>query len=174
MCLSTLVQVYYWVFGNLGDIENPLTSLGVKYQPLKIRATAIAHVRVSVESETSYLFPLNVLVSWKQVKDRPARTTFLWLRRIIKCLRVNFCSNKHVFQRITSFVGIMIGGLLKLVFSRGWFSIRLYWLLIFYCHQCNTKPREWKHYVDDVFSLWDCDRKDVEFFILFIYFIYLF
>ena len=125
MCLSTLVQVYYWVFRNLGDIENPLTSLGVKYRPLKIRATATAHVRVSFESETSYLFPLNVLVSWKQVKDRPARTTFLWLRRIIKCLRVNFCSNKHVFQRFTSFVGIMIGGLLKVVFSRGWFSIRL-------------------------------------------------
>ena len=104
----------------------------------------------------------------------PARTTSLWLRRIIKCLRVNFFSNKHVFQRFTSFVGIIIGGLLKLVFSRGWFSIRPYWLLIFYSHQCNTKPREWKHYVDDVFSLWDCNRKDVEFFILFIYFYFYF
>ena len=25
--------------------------------------------------------------------------------------------------------------------------------------QCETKPREWKRYIDDVFSLWDCDRK---------------
>ena len=49
-------------FRNLGDIENPLTSLGVKYRPLEIRATATAHVRVRFESETSYLFPLNMLV----------------------------------------------------------------------------------------------------------------
>ena len=31
--------------------------------------------------------------------------------------------------------------------------------------QSNTKPREWKHYIDDVFSLCDCNRKDVELFI---------
>ena len=31
--------------------------------------------------------------------------------------------------------------------------------------QSNTKPREWKRYIDDVFSLWDCNRKDVELFI---------
>ena len=31
--------------------------------------------------------------------------------------------------------------------------------------QSNTNPREWKRYIDDVFSLWDCDRKDVELFI---------
>ena len=31
--------------------------------------------------------------------------------------------------------------------------------------QCETKPREWKRYIDDVFSLWDCDRKNVEQFI---------
>ena len=28
--------------------------------------------------------------------------------------------------------------------------------------QSNTKPREWKRYIDDFFSLWDCNRKDVE------------
>ena len=27
--------------------------------------------------------------------------------------------------------------------------------------QGETKPREWKLYFDDVFSLWDCDRKEV-------------
>ena len=27
--------------------------------------------------------------------------------------------------------------------------------------QSNTKPREWKRY-SDVFSLWECNRKDVE------------
>ena len=31
--------------------------------------------------------------------------------------------------------------------------------------QSNTKPKEWKRYIDDVFSLWDCNRKDVELFI---------
>ena len=31
--------------------------------------------------------------------------------------------------------------------------------------QSNTKPTEWKGYIDDVFSLWDCNRKDVELFI---------
>ena len=24
--------------------------------------------------------------------------------------------------------------------------------------QSNTKPTEWKQYIDDVFSLWDCNR----------------
>ena len=28
--------------------------------------------------------------------------------------------------------------------------------------QINTKPREWKYYIDDVFSLWDCNRKEVD------------
>ena len=27
--------------------------------------------------------------------------------------------------------------------------------------QGETKPREWKLYIDDVFFLWDCDRKEV-------------
>ena len=31
--------------------------------------------------------------------------------------------------------------------------------------QSDTKPIEWKRYIDDVFSLWDCNRKDVELFI---------
>ena len=31
--------------------------------------------------------------------------------------------------------------------------------------QSDTKSREWKHNVDDIFSLWDCNRKDVELFI---------
>ena len=30
---------------------------------------------------------------------------------------------------------------------------------------CETKLREWKRYIDDVFSLWDCDRKEVDRFI---------
>ena len=30
---------------------------------------------------------------------------------------------------------------------------------------CETKLREWKRYTDDVFSLWDCDRKEVDRFI---------
>ena len=29
----------------------------------------------------------------------------------------------------------------------------------------NAKPREWKRYIDDVFSLCDCNRKDVGLFI---------
>ena len=32
--------------------------------------------------------------------------------------------------------------------------------------QSDTKPREWKRYIDDVFSLWDCDIKHVERFIV--------
>ena len=31
--------------------------------------------------------------------------------------------------------------------------------------QSDTKSREWKHSIDDIFSLWDCNRKDVELFI---------
>ena len=31
--------------------------------------------------------------------------------------------------------------------------------------QSDTKPREWKHNKDDIFSLWVCNRKDVELFI---------
>ena len=31
--------------------------------------------------------------------------------------------------------------------------------------QNNTKPRVWKRYIDDVFSLWDCDRDEVQRFI---------
>ena len=31
--------------------------------------------------------------------------------------------------------------------------------------QSDTKSREWKHSIDDIFSLWDCNRKDVEHFI---------
>ena len=29
--------------------------------------------------------------------------------------------------------------------------------------QSNTNPREWKRYIDDIFSLWDCNRKDMNF-----------
>ena len=29
----------------------------------------------------------------------------------------------------------------------------------------ETKPREWKRFIDDVFSLWDCDTKEVDRFI---------
>ena len=32
-------------------------------------------------------------------------------------------------------------------------------------HQSETKPREWKRYVDDVFSHRDCDKKEVDRFI---------
>lgn len=31
--------------------------------------------------------------------------------------------------------------------------------------QNDISPREWKRYIDDVFSLWDSDRKDVDRFI---------
>ena len=31
--------------------------------------------------------------------------------------------------------------------------------------QSDSKPREWKRYIDDVFSLWDNDKKDVDRFI---------
>ena len=31
--------------------------------------------------------------------------------------------------------------------------------------QNNTKPRVWKRYINDVFSLWDCNRNEVERFI---------
>ena len=31
--------------------------------------------------------------------------------------------------------------------------------------QNNTKPRVWKRYIDDVFSLWDYNRNEVERFI---------
>ena len=36
--------------------------------------------------------------------------------------------------------------------------------------QSETKPREWRRYIDDVFSLWDCDRKEVDRFIKRVYF----
>ena len=29
----------------------------------------------------------------------------------------------------------------------------------------ETKPKEWKRYIDDVCSLWDCDSKEVNRFI---------
>ena len=31
--------------------------------------------------------------------------------------------------------------------------------------QGKIKPREWKRYIDDIFSLWDCDRKVLDRFI---------
>ena len=31
--------------------------------------------------------------------------------------------------------------------------------------QSYSKPREWKRYIDDVFSLWDNDKEDVDRFI---------
>ena len=31
--------------------------------------------------------------------------------------------------------------------------------------QSDSKPREWKRYIDDVFSLWDNDKEDVDRFI---------
>ena len=36
--------------------------------------------------------------------------------------------------------------------------------------QSATKPREWRRYIDDGFSLWDCDRKEVDRFIKRAYF----
>ena len=29
----------------------------------------------------------------------------------------------------------------------------------------ETKPKEWRRYIDDIFSLWDSDEKDVDQFI---------
>jgi len=31
--------------------------------------------------------------------------------------------------------------------------------------QNDTKPREWKRYIDDIFSLWDCKKNEVDRFI---------
>ena len=31
--------------------------------------------------------------------------------------------------------------------------------------QSETEPKEWKRYINDVFSFWDCDRKDVNRFV---------
>ena len=31
--------------------------------------------------------------------------------------------------------------------------------------QSETKPKEWRRYIDDIFSLWDSDKKDVDQFI---------
>ena len=31
--------------------------------------------------------------------------------------------------------------------------------------QSETKPKEWRRYIDDIFSLWDSDEKDVDQFI---------
>ena len=28
--------------------------------------------------------------------------------------------------------------------------------------QSETKPKEWRRYIDDIFSLWDNDKKDVD------------
>ena len=28
--------------------------------------------------------------------------------------------------------------------------------------QSETKPKEWRRYMDDIFSLWDSDEKDVD------------
>ena len=73
---------------------------------------------------------------WKEVKDKPARTpnVVLWLRRIIKCLiELHFCSYKHVFQRLISFI----------VYDRRSFKNCFQRRLIFYytpvCHQCLFK-----------------------------------
>ena len=48
---------------------------------------------------------------------------FFWLRHIIKCLRVTFFLLQACLSEIYLFC--MIRGLLKIVSSRGWFSIRL-------------------------------------------------
>ena len=55
------MQVHYWVFRNLGDIENPLTSLGVKYRPLKIRATANVRVRIWNKLSVSFEYACTFL-----------------------------------------------------------------------------------------------------------------
>ena len=31
-------------------------------------------------------------------------------------------------------------------------------------NQSRIKPSVWKHYIDDVFSLWDVDRTEIDFF----------
>ena len=31
--------------------------------------------------------------------------------------------------------------------------------------QSETKPKEWRRYIEDIFSLWDIDKKDVDHFI---------
>ena len=31
--------------------------------------------------------------------------------------------------------------------------------------QSKTKPREWKRYIDDIFSLWDSTRQEISLFI---------
>ena len=30
----------------------------------------------------------------------------------------------------------------------------------------KTKPLEWKRYIDDIFSLWNADKKEIEDFVL--------
>ena len=31
--------------------------------------------------------------------------------------------------------------------------------------ESETEPKEWKRYINDVFSFWDCDRKEVNWFV---------
>ena len=31
--------------------------------------------------------------------------------------------------------------------------------------QSETKQEEWRRYIDDIFSLWDSDKKDLDYFI---------
>ena len=33
-------------------------------------------------------------------------------------------------------------------------------------NKSSKKPPEWKRYIDDVFSLWDTQREEIDFFIL--------
>ena len=69
MCWLIPVLVHCGDYHNLVDIQYPVTSLVVNNRLLKIRTTAIAHVKVHYETETiiklvhvNYSFALNVLV----------------------------------------------------------------------------------------------------------------
>ena len=73
---------------------------------------------------------------WKEVKDKPARTpnVVLWLRRIIKCLiELHFCSYKHVFQRLISFIVYD-----RRSFSGGWFFIILQFAIYAFLRSCTV------------------------------------
>ena len=38
-------------------------------------------------------------------------------------------------------------------------------IIIIIIRQSKTKPREWKHYIDNIFSLWDSNRDEIYLFI---------
>ena len=61
---------------------------------------------------------------------------FFWLRHIIKCLRVTFFLLQACLSEIYLFC--MIRGLLKIVSSRGWFSIRLQFAINVFLRSCTA------------------------------------